>query len=715
MKKIFTQLLMLCAAVVTGTMSSRAATVTLTVDNPEAVNVSRTGNAGYKDCPWGDNGTMTLELTPDEGLQVSPNRECIIDNILLNEAPLEAGKWGAQYGTYFASGTLKDGDKIDIKAHVKKPPTVIIKGDPERIYMTSNAGDSRHDETNCVNGQWEFTVQSYETIVFYAKEGYYLASIVDDENNEQIMEAYKYDTRWTISASAMSKEVNTFTVKAVTEEEFRPYKFTLQIIGDPSGVYLQRQGKITNLIRDNVSEYTFNFAPGVEPPFYVSSTDLSKDFYKVEIGGKAVEKDASGAYPLNVADGDKVTVHQSFPDVDIPFTINLVQPDTEDAVRLQIDNQDVPAATWMASGYTVKMGQSYTLSVNDYEFNVNSFTLNGEDISHTALGAATDTNGYVFTVDVTRKPPYKVNIIADPNAVTVCNTAYPDKPYELTGPETMIEVPFADHILSIEVKEYYHLENIKYNGENADGTMIVLDKENSTLEIVTKAYARDNDVVIYLDEQTAWTSTGITLAPDQPKHKTDVTLQKGYNIVKYDSFDMPFQVKLSPAPMAYINDFYTADMNGFYLLLSYIEPNSVIKFFGSEPDEFNVTFDIADGLGVQTLLDYVTPANEDCKVLNGTEIAITPTEAKTYLTVTANGQNVAPDAQGRHIVKVTADTAVKVEKGESGIHSVVGDPQPDTADVYNLTGVCIKRNATRAEIEGLAPGIYIVGSKKLIK
>ena len=35
-------------------------------------------------------------------------------------------------------------------------------------------------------------------------------------------------------------------------------------------------------------------------------------------------------------------------------------------------------------------------------------------------------------------------------------------------------------------------------------------------------------------------------------------------------------------------------------------------------------------------------------------------------------------------------------------------------DVFNLQGMCVKPNATQADIEALEPGIYIIGGKKVI-
>ena len=36
------------------------------------------------------------------------------------------------------------------------------------------------------------------------------------------------------------------------------------------------------------------------------------------------------------------------------------------------------------------------------------------------------------------------------------------------------------------------------------------------------------------------------------------------------------------------------------------------------------------------------------------------------------------------------------------------------ADIFNLQGVCIKNNAMQSDIDALAPGIYIIGGKKVV-
>lgn len=55
---------------------------------------------------------------------------------------------------------------------------------------------------------------------------------------------------------------------------------------------------------------------------------------------------------------------------------------------------------------------------------------------------------------------------------------------------------------------------------------------------------------------------------------------------------------------------------------------------------------------------------------------------------------------------------------DSGVGDVVVDYDAANGaianDIYNMQGVCVKRNATADDVKGLAPGLYIVGGKKVL-
>lgn len=51
----------------------------------------------------------------------------------------------------------------------------------------------------------------------------------------------------------------------------------------------------------------------------------------------------------------------------------------------------------------------------------------------------------------------------------------------------------------------------------------------------------------------------------------------------------------------------------------------------------------------------------------------------------------------------------------SGIDAISLDAESESmGDIYNLQGTCLKRNATEEDVAALAPGLYIIGGKKVL-
>ena len=57
--------------------------------------------------------------------------------------------------------------------------------------------------------------------------------------------------------------------------------------------------------------------------------------------------------------------------------------------------------------------------------------------------------------------------------------------------------------------------------------------------------------------------------------------------------------------------------------------------------------------------------------------------------------------------QIEYSTETSVEKIEQSLYDL-------PADIFNLQGVCIKNNAMQSDIEALAPGIYVIGGKKVM-
>nr|WP_303743063.1 Ig-like domain-containing protein [uncultured Duncaniella sp.] len=63
---------------------------------------------------------------------------------------------------------------------------------------------------------------------------------------------------------------------------------------------------------------------------------------------------------------------------------------------------------------------------------------------------------------------------------------------------------------------------------------------------------------------------------------------------------------------------------------------------------------------------------------------------------------------------------ITIKDATSGIEDIIADEDVNDGsinrpnDIYNLQGICLKRNATDDDIKSLRPGFYIIGGKKVI-
>lgn len=78
-----------------------------------------------------------------------------------------------------------------------------------------------------------------------------------------------------------------------------------------------------------------------------------------------------------------------------------------------------------------------------------------------------------------------------------------------------------------------------------------------------------------------------------------------------------------------------------------------------------------------------------------------------YCTITA--QSIYPDVPDVEITVYNHGTPV-----EDGVEEIFENPlNRHSNDIFNLHGICIKRNATQDDISNLAPGIYIINGNKV--
>jgi len=114
----------------------------------------------------------------------------------------------------------------------------------------------------------------------------------------------------------------------------------------------------------------------------------------------------------------------------------------------------------------------------------------------------------------------------------------------------------------------------------------------------------------------------------------------------------------------------------------------------------------------------VEPSNGSCKSYEWS------TSDKSVATISSNGV-VTPIEEGECTIFLTItdfdnniineEVALKVRPElEAGIETNLCTNDNKLVDVYNLQGICLKRNSTQDEINNLPSGLYIIGGKKVL-
>lgn len=133
------------------------------------------------------------------------------------------------------------------------------------------------------------------------------------------------------------------------------------------------------------------------------------------------------------------------------------------------------------------------------------------------------------------------------------------------------------------------------------------------------------------------------------------------------------------------------------------------------------------------LATSVTLDKESFSAVEGTEFTLTAT----VLPENATNKTLIWTSSNASIISVSQDGLVKILKegnatvtatttdgsnifasclvtGLAGIEDIVNDASAYPLNVYSASGVLIKENATADDVKALAPGLYIIGSTKLI-
>lgn len=676
-------------------------TITITTNIEGAVSVSEQRN--YQTATWSGT-TGTLKVPENAGLQISANSGYSVTNVKIGE-----NDKGTQ--TYFQFSDFADGDTFTVTVAEKQPKVVEIVGNKDQIKVSFGGSDVEYQ-----NDKWTVSIPdgSYSSVDINPLEGFAIKSAKNASDYD-----YKssYSKNVQLYSSNLPDGTTTITVESYNIEESRTASFSIEIEGDgnASDVKVTRNGEYQGI---PVSEFNnIKFNPETELPIKIAHVDYNKTLYKVTVGEDVLAAPESGnEYTIStLASGTVIKVAPAYPDVDVNVTFTFTNEGTQNAITLNVDGESVPAEEWQAHGYTWKLGQKVGIYPNNSDFDNISVTVNGGTTTNFIV---TEERGYTVNVTATKKPTCKLTVLCD-DIDYIYVTKDGNKLRFEEGSNEM-ELTQGAYI-GFGTDEGWKLTEVIDNTNNGNTTISGQFSLNSDMTVAVYLEQRNKTAVIYVEESDKWSGNGQVTIGSYPT-SLDINLAKGYNFVNYAESDRPFSLRIyqtdySATTYYYLNgtkleNIYSSDE------LTNMPENSVIKIFTAEPASHTVNYTIADGVNAKVAHDYLTEVaspGANHSLQHGTHVVITPVQ-RTGLIVKANDAAVSPDAEGRFVVPVTADTSISIANdGHVGVNDILEGENGEAVsfEVYNLQGIRVLSNASADDVRNLPAGIYIVNGKKV--
>lgn len=527
-----------------------------------------------------------------------------------------------------------------------------------------------------------------------------------------------------------------YTLKTFDAESFRNHSVKVTL-DNPEGIRMTLRGN--NVINTDQTEYELAFNDIYEDMLTIRKADTDELIYKITANGEEVEKNGL-QYEIPLVDRSDeddikyitdVVITQDFPE-NLNYTVKFVFTNGDPGCVNSVTYGDVPVEDFAnENGFVVRPGKKLYVEFNTDEYRLISYQKNDNDPYESSyISIVSETIGSDFTLTVTAEK-YKeltaILVIEDPETVKVSRGSYSDEVvYDIVAGENVVK--FSDKAWANDIKvepiDGYELTRI-YDAINdkeigistwSNYTTIYLE-DQARYEISTTKIYRDKNFVVYVDDLSSFYYP-VTIT----RGGRVIETVEGYNTIDFREKDglISFSASYAPDGSKYYRNYEL--MNITYLsYFSVTDPqdNDVIKLFFNPENavEHSVKFDMnEDALeGYEVKKDILTPVFTEFPVpaIGKTLFTIAPVSraADDDLTITVGEKAIEP-VDGVYSFETEADTTVKVTRATSGLENVISG-ENGTADVYNLQGIRVARQANAVDVNALPAGIYIVNGQKV--
>ncbi len=547
------------------------------------------------------------------------------------------------------------------------------------------------------------------------KPGVLFSQVIGDENGyitdymERGAVTTMDDGRQYVDVNSYYPDVEIFRIRTASAGDARSASCTVNI-DNPDRIRLTRNNEPVAL---TAGANTVKFDPEKEKTLVIEP--VGKPLYRVSKGEEVFTADYR--YTIPVADGDVIDIKAEFPDTDCPVSFNVVGYGSADFIT-GVDVDGRPELDWKRDGFSVKCGTELTLYGNLNEYEVVSFTVNGEAQMFTDKTPLFITEPTEIAIDVRKYASFIMTVIVDdPTHLQVYRGHVANNdPFELTAGENRVEITRNTPIISIVPADGYYINTLSLTGEEYEpyelqvspvrlGSLV----DDDVLTITTAAIVRDLKAMIYLENSSA--AEGYFTAKRGDLSVIE-NLADGYNELMFYDRDNRFRFETGGPVQAhvYLNERLQEPEPGGFNYSPTLADGDILKlYFGEAPEAHTLTIDAdANAAKVLTVIrDHIAEVDDYATVeaLHNTHISLAAKD-DSKLTVTLDGNPMTAGADGRFEFSATADHTVTVKGEESGIAEISADGGKSDAEIYDLRGVRVNR---------AVKGFYVVGGKKVIK
>jgi hypothetical protein len=547
---------------------------------------------------------------------------------------------------------------------------------------------------------------------------------------------------WQVYAYSSGVDVN---YNIVVTSDAEKYTDTLYLkVDDLSSANLSfatsyRSIDSSKLVAGEYTPILFNLESDGE--LLINNTNYQKSFYKVLIND--VDKTNDYNYGIAVAANDRVEILYTFPDVKCNITFKYATEESKGCVK-KVTVDGVVPEDLTEDGFTVQMGSTAVITVDDEWYKLTNMTLNGVAPSYVyspyTINKILEDTEIEFTATLYDTFDVTVNIDTPKNVKVYRGNSYNGTRLEVAEGENRIKLSSNNTMLSIAPKSGVTIESIKDADENELYPTSTWDtaatfysvKEGDVYTVTTSAMERNNVFVLYVDDPTI-PANGYNFSrgndrsylnedADQGKVPAgysmfyfgdsvsdEATYTVGENVFTFACYDSNYHNNPDKPRNLYVNDEKVEPVyQGSASWEVTLSDKDVVKLYlASNPELAEVSFDVPEDVEVSVVKDLITEAStEGFNAFPGTQVDLTFSSNGNGYDVYLNDEKVEV-SEDAYSFNVAGDTVVKVAlASENGVSSVSADSSIN--NIYNLQGIKVGTNRNQ-----LPAGIYIINGRKV--